>query len=70
MALPKYLTKTETIGSGTSEYIVSHGSIDSISASAATNVRKVLAEYMTAGPTIMRTAFRSLVARDIKSPVR
>ena len=25
---------------------------------------------MTAGPIIMRTAFRSLVARDIRSPVR
>ena len=30
----------------------------------------VLAEYMTAGPIIIRTAFRSLVARDIRSPVR
>jgi hypothetical protein len=39
-------------------------------ASAATNVRSVLAEYMMEGPIIMRTAFRSLVARDIKSPVR
>jgi hypothetical protein len=28
------------------------------------------AEHMTAGPTIIRTAFRSLVARDIRSPVR
>ena len=30
----------------------------------------VLAEYMIAGPIIIRTAFRSLVARDIRSPVR
>ena len=29
-----------------------------------------VAEYITAGPIIMRTAFRSLVARDIRSPVR
>ena len=28
----------------------------------------VLAEYITAGPIIVRTAFRSLVARDIRSP--
>jgi hypothetical protein len=26
--------------------------------------------YMTDGPAIMRTALRSLVARDIRSPVR
>ena len=37
---------------------------------ATTNTRTVLAEYMTAGPIIVRTAFRSLVARDIRSPVR
>ena len=41
-----------------------------ISAIATTKVRIVLAEYITDGPTIMRTAFRSLVARDIRSPVR
>jgi len=34
------------------------------------NIMAVLAMYMMAGPTIMRTAFRSLVARDIRSPVR
>ena len=38
--------------------------------SATTKVSSVLAEYMIAGPIIMRTAFRSLVARDIRSPVR
>ena len=32
--------------------------------------RPCCAEYMTAGPIIMRTAFRSFVARDIRSPVR
>ncbi len=37
---------------------------------ATTNVNPVVAEYMTAGPIIMRTALRSLVARDIRSPVR
>ncbi len=30
----------------------------------------VLAEYMMAGPSSMRTAFRSLVARAMMSPVR
>ena len=30
----------------------------------------VFAEYMIDGPIIMRTALRSLVARDIRSPVR
>ena len=33
------------------------------------NVSTVLAVYITAGPIIMRTAPRSLVARDIRSPV-
>ncbi len=30
----------------------------------------VFAEYMIAGPSNMRTAFRSLVARAMMSPVR
>ena len=41
-----------------------------ISMIATTKMRIVLVEYMIAGPIIMRTAFRSLVARDIRSPVR
>ncbi len=49
---------------------VNQGSIDSITAIATMNTRMVLAVYITAGPIIMRTAFRSLVARDIRSPVR
>ncbi len=53
-----------------SESSVNRTSMASIIASAATNVSSVLAEYMTDGPTIMRTALRSLVARDIRSPVR
>ena len=44
--------------------------MDSMRATATTNTRPVLAMYMTAGPTIMRTAFRSFVARDMRSPVR
>ena len=42
----------------------------SIIASATTKVSSVFAEYMIDGPIIIRTAFRSLVARDIRSPVR
>ncbi len=42
----------------------------SIIASATTKVSIVLAEYMTEGPIIIRTAFKSLVARDMRSPVR
>jgi len=33
-------------------------------------VMMVVAVYMMPGPSTMRTAFRSLVARDISSPVR
>jgi hypothetical protein len=41
-----------------------------ISARATTNVNSVLAAYITEGPIIIRTALRSFVARDIRSPVR
>ena len=37
---------------------------------ARTMVAMVVAVYMMPGPSTMRTAFRSLVARDIRSPVR
>ena len=37
---------------------------------ASTKVRLVSNQYMTPGPSIMRTAFRSLVARAMMSPVR
>ena len=70
MALPKYFTEIDTNGSGISAISVSRRSIDSISTSATTKVSSVLAEYITAGPIIIRTAPRSLVARDIRSPVR
>ncbi len=59
-----------TKGSGRSAIRVSHGSIDSISTVAIAKMRTVLTEYITAGPIIIRTALRSLVARDIRSPVR
>ena len=53
-----------------SDTSVSRASIDSISASATMNTSSVLAEYMIDGPIIIRTALRSFVARDIRSPVR
>ena len=70
MALPKYFTLTDTSGSGMSAISVRRASIDDIRMIATANTRMVLAEYITAGPIIMRTALRSLVARDIRSPVR
>src|SRR5215208_1555263 len=70
MVLPKYLTEIDTNGSGISDHSVRRASIDSITDSATTKVSMVLAAYMIDGPIIMRTAFRSLVARDIRSPVR
>jgi hypothetical protein len=64
------LTLSVTSGSGSSAMIVSFASIEIIRTIATVNTRIVLDEYMTAGPTIIRTAFRSLVARDMRSPVR
>ena len=70
MAAPNTLTETETSGSGSRPISVSRGSIDSISTIATTNTSVVCDAYMIDGPAIIRTAFRSLVARDIRSPVR
>ena len=39
-------------------------------AMASRKVRLVSNQYMTPGPSIMRTALRSLVARAMMSPVR
>jgi hypothetical protein len=68
--VPNFLTQIDTRGKGTSTRSVSRASIDSITAMATTNTSSVFDEYMTDGPIIIRTAFRSLVARDIRSPVR
>ncbi len=70
MALPKYLTLIETSGSGSKAISVSRASIEAIRMMATTKTMMVFAVYITAGPIIVRTAFRSLVARDIRSPVR
>ncbi len=60
----------DTSGSGMSASSVNRRLIDSIRTMAMANVKTVVAVYMTAGPIIIRTALRSLVARDIRSPVR
>ncbi len=49
---------------------VSRGEIASIIATVATKVASVLAVYMMPGPSTMRTADMSLVARLISSPMR
>ncbi len=43
---------------------------ESITAMESTKVSAVSHQYITPGPSIMRTAFRSLVARAMMSPVR
>ncbi len=53
-----------------SDSSVSRRLSDSITQMTAMNVSTVFDMYMIAGPIIMRTALRSLVARDIRSPVR
>jgi hypothetical protein len=70
IALPKYLTLIVTSGSGSSAMRVNRPSIELMRMIATTKTRTVLDVYITAGPIIMRTAFRSFVARDIRSPVR
>jgi hypothetical protein len=70
MAPPKQVTAIDTNGSGISDSSVRPGLIDSIIASAAVKSAPVDVAYRMPGPIIMRTAPRSLVARDIKSPVR
>ena len=62
--------ESDTNGSGISAISVSRRSIVSMSTIATMNTSTVFAEYMMAGPIIMRTALRSFVARDIRSPVR
>ena len=67
---PKTLTSQETRGSGASARSVSRQSSSSIRLTVVTIATAVLAEYMMPGPTRFRTAFRSFVSFDIRSPVR
>ncbi len=57
-------------GTGSSTHKLSAGESQNIKKTASTMVAMVLALYMMPGPSTMRTAFRSFVARDISSPVR
>ena len=59
-----------TMGSGRKAHSVSFGLMLSMNARAPAVNTMVLAEYMMPGPSSMRTAFRSLVARAMMSPVR
>ena len=59
-----------TIGRGKNAYAVSLGLIDNMKAKAPAVKTIVFAEYMMAGPSNVRTACKSLVARAMMSPVR
>ena len=58
------------MGSGAKAKSVSRGLMLNMKTSAPAVNTMVLAVYMMPGPTNMRTAFRSLVARAMMSPVR
>ena len=64
------MTAKETSGAGISAIRVSLTSVLSMIAQAMMSVMTVSVQYMTPGPSIMRTAFRSLVERAMMSPVR
>ena len=70
MARPKQITARLTAGAGRTASSASRQSERTMTAMASTNVRLVSHQYITPGPSIMRTAFRSLVARAMMSPVR
>ena len=57
-------------GMGASATSVRYGLMRSMKKSAKTVRKMVLALYISAGPSSMRTAFRSLVMRAMMSPVR
>ncbi len=70
MRLPNTHTVTDTSDSGMIESIVSRGLIASMNPMDTIATVTVLTRYMMPGPTSMRTAERSLMARDRISPVR
>ena len=70
MARPKKITARLTAGAGRTASSARRQSTETMMAMASTKVRLVSNQYMTPGPSIMRTAFRSLVARAMMSPVR
>ena len=70
MAPPILIMMMGNITIGTSDSAVSRVSMRSMKTSANVAPKIVLVRYMTAGPTAMRTALRSLVSRAMRSPVR
>jgi len=67
---PNTNTARLTNGAGISATSVSGQSTHSITLTDSTSVSDVSNQYMTPGPSIIRTAFMSLVARARISPVR
>ena len=70
MRSPASHTLSVTIGSGSSENSVSRGLIATMNPIDTIATTTVFTRYMRPGPSIMRTADRSFVARDRISPVR
>ena len=70
MARPKKITAMLTRGAGSTASSARRQSTVTMMTMASRKVRLVSVQYIMPGPSIMRTAFRSLVARAIMSPVR
>ena len=70
MRLPNSITAMLTSGAGIRQTSVSFQSTDIITATEITAVNMVSVQYIIPGPSIIRTAFRSLVERAMMSPVR
>ncbi len=68
--LPKYCTTMLTIGSGRNAHIVSLGLMRDHEDQCAGGEHDGVGGVHDPGPSSMRTAFRSLVARAMTSPVR
>ena len=67
---PNRMTARLTAGAGMTANSARRQSTRVMMAMARMKVRLVSNQYMTPGPSIMRTALRSLVARAMMSPVR
>src|SRR5450631_2372426 len=65
MARPKKITARLTSGAGKIASTASRQSTVTMTTIASRKVRLVSVQYMMPGPSIMRTAFRSLVARPV-----
>ena len=70
MRRPKYTTTKLTTGAGSSTVTASTQSTFTMMATEKIRVKTVSVEYITPGPSAMRTALRSLVARAMRSPTR